>query len=45
MVVLHGTVDAGHQKTTYWFEVGPTTAYGSSTQPATVDKKDPVPVR
>lgn len=44
VVVLHGTVDAGHQKTTYWFEVGPTTAYGSTTQPATVDKKDPVAV-
>ena len=44
VVVLHGTVDAGHQKTTYWFEVGPTTAYGSTTQPATMDKKGPVPV-
>ena len=44
MVVLHGTVDAGHQKTTYWFEVGPTTAYGSTTPPATLDKKGPVPV-
>ena len=38
LVVLHGTVDAGHQKTTYWFEVGPTTAYGSTTQPVTLDK-------
>ena len=38
VIVLHGTVDAGHQKTTYWFEVGPTTAYGSATQPAKVDK-------
>ena len=44
VIVLHGTVDAGHQKTTYWFEVGPTTAYGSTTQPAKVDKKDPVAV-
>ena len=44
VVVLHGTVDAGHQKTTYWFEVGPTTAYGSTTQPGTLDKKDPVAV-
>ena len=44
VVVLHGTVDAGHQRTTYWFEVGPTTAYGSTTQPATIDKKDPVAV-
>ena len=42
VVVLHGTVDAGHQRTTYWFEVGPTTAYGSTTQPATIDKADPV---
>ena len=44
VVVLHGTVDAGHQKTTYWFEVGPTTAYGSTTPPATLDKRGPVPV-
>ena len=44
VVVLHGTVDAGHQKTTYWFEVGPTTAYGPTTQPGTLDKKDPVAV-
>jgi len=44
VVVLHGTVDAGRQKTTYWFEVGPTTAYGSTTQPATTDKRGPVPV-
>ena len=44
LVVLHGTVDAGHQRTTYWFEVGPTTAYGSTTQPVTIDKDHPVPV-
>ncbi len=44
VIVLHGTVDAGRQKTTYWFEVGPTTAYGSTTQPATMNKKGPVPV-
>jgi hypothetical protein len=43
-VVLHGTVDAGHQKTTYWFELGPTTAYGSSTQPTTLNKRGPVAV-
>ena len=42
--VLHGTVDAGDQRTTYWFEVGPTTAYGSSTQPATLDAKGVKPV-
>ena len=41
MVVLHGTVDAGHQRTTYWFEVGPTTAYGSTTQPVTIDTDRP----
>jgi hypothetical protein len=44
VAVLHGTVDAGDQRTTYWFEVGPTTAYGSSTQPATLDKKGVKPV-
>jgi hypothetical protein len=43
--VLHGTVDAGKQKTTYWFEVGPTTAYGASTQSATTDKSEPVSVQ
>jgi hypothetical protein len=44
VVVLHGTVDAGHQRTVYWFEVGPTTAYGSTTQPVTIDRDYPVPV-
>ena len=33
--VLHGTVAAGGQKTTYWFDIGPTTAYGAHTQTAT----------
>ena len=42
VVVLHGTVDPGHQRTTYWFEIGPTTAYGATTQPVTVDKDHPV---
>jgi hypothetical protein len=42
VVVLHGTVDPGHQRTTYWFELGPTTAYGASTQPVTIDKDHPV---
>jgi hypothetical protein len=41
--VLHGRVDAGGQKTTYWFEIGPTTAYGASTQPDTVDKSFVMP--
>jgi hypothetical protein len=43
-VVLHGTVDVGRQPTTYWFEVGPTTAYGSTTQPVTIDNDHPVAV-
>jgi hypothetical protein len=43
-VVLHGTVDAGSQTTKYWFEFGPTTAYGSSTPSATTDNSQPVPV-
>ncbi|HEX6696095.1 MAG TPA: hypothetical protein VF080_04850 [Solirubrobacteraceae bacterium] len=42
VVVLHGTVDPGHQRTTYWFEIGPTTAYGSTTQPVTIDTDHPV---
>ena len=44
VVVLHGTVDPGHQRTTYWFEIGPTTAYGSTTQPVTIDTGHPVAV-
>ena len=32
--VLHGLVDPNDRKTTYWFELGPTTAYGTSTNPA-----------
>jgi hypothetical protein len=42
VVVLHGTVDPGHQRTTYWFELGPTTAYGATTQPVTIDTDHPV---
>jgi hypothetical protein len=42
VVVLHGTVDPGHQRTTYWFEIGPTTAYGATTQPVTIDQDHPV---
>ena len=44
VVVLHGTVDPGHQRTTAWFEVGPTTAYGSTTQPVAMDEDHPMPV-
>jgi hypothetical protein len=44
VVVLHGTVDPGHQRTTYWFEIGPTTAYGATTQPVTIDSDHPVAV-
>jgi hypothetical protein len=33
--VLHGLVDPNDRKTTYWFELGPTTAYGTATNPAT----------
>jgi hypothetical protein len=37
--VLRGVVvDAGNQKTSYWFELGTTTAYGIATQRATTDK-------
>jgi hypothetical protein len=36
--VLHGRVDPGGQNATYWFEIGPTTDYGGSTQPDTADK-------
>jgi hypothetical protein len=42
---LHGTVDADRRQTTYWFDIGPTTAYGAHTQAATTDKKDPVDVQ
>jgi hypothetical protein len=43
--ILNATVDAGHQKTTYWFEIGPTILYGARTQSDTLNKKDPVPVQ
>ena len=42
---LQGTVYAGRQKTTYWFEIGPTTAYGASTQADTTNKNEPVAVQ
>ena len=37
--MLHGTVDTGRQRTTYWFEVGPTTAYGAE-HPAGHDQQE-----
>jgi hypothetical protein len=40
--VLRGLVDPGGQKTTYWFEIGTTTAYGTSTNPASAGKVDEV---
>jgi hypothetical protein len=42
---LHGTVDAGEKRTTYWFDIGTTTAYGAHTQPATIDPTDAVAVQ
>jgi hypothetical protein len=40
-VQLHGAVMAGNDKTDYWFELGPTTDYGVTTQTATTyNKKD-----
>jgi hypothetical protein len=42
VVVLHGTVDPGHQRTTYWFEIGTTTRYGTATEPVTIDQDHPV---
>jgi hypothetical protein len=38
--LLHGTVNPSHRKTTYWFEVGTTTAYGSATNPASAGHGD-----
>jgi hypothetical protein len=38
--VLHGLVDPGSQKTTYWFELGTTTAFGTSTNPASTGNGD-----
>jgi hypothetical protein len=42
---LHGTVDADKRPTTYWFDLGPTTAYGAHTQAATTDKPAPIAVQ
>jgi hypothetical protein len=38
--VFHGLVDPRSRKTTYWFEVGPTLAYGTTTSPASAGKGD-----
>jgi hypothetical protein len=38
--VLHGSVDPGGAKTTYWFELGTTTAYGTATQPTSSGSSD-----
>jgi hypothetical protein len=38
--VLHGALVPGGDHTTYWFEVGTTTAYGIVTQPAGAGSKD-----
>jgi hypothetical protein len=38
--VLHGLVDPRGEKTTYWFELGPTTAYGTATNPVNAGKGD-----
>ena len=37
---LHGLVAPGGERTSYWFEVGPTTAYGTSTPIASAGKGD-----
>jgi hypothetical protein len=38
--VLHGSVDPGGAKTTFWFEVGTTTDYGIVTNPASSGSRD-----
>jgi hypothetical protein len=43
--LLHGSVYAGRQQTTYWFDIGPTKAYGAHTQPDEVNKSTPVAVQ
>lgn len=37
--ILHGALDPGDDKTTWWFELGTTTAYGTVTQPASTGSK------
>jgi hypothetical protein len=43
--VLHGTVEAGRQKTTYSFDIGSTLLYGARTQSGETNKNDPVSVQ
>ena len=38
--VLHGLVNPNTRKTTYWFELGTTLAYGTTTNPASAGKGD-----
>lgn len=38
--VMHGLVNPRTRMTTYWFEVGTTTAYGTATNPASAGKGD-----
>ena len=38
--MLHGLVNPRTRKTTYWFEVGTTLAYGTTTNPASAGKGD-----
>ena len=38
--VMHGLVNPNTRKTTYWFELGTTLAYGISTDPASAGKGD-----
>jgi hypothetical protein len=38
--VLHGLVNPRHRKTTYWFEVGTTLAYGTTTSTASAGQGD-----
>ena len=37
---MHGLVNPNTRKTTYWFELGTTLAYGTSTNPASAGKGD-----
>jgi hypothetical protein len=43
--VLNGTIDAGRQQTTYWFDVGLTELYGARTQSDTTNRNGPVDVQ
>src|SRR5512132_2767080 len=44
-VILHGTVDAGRQNTTYWFDIGTTLLYGARTRSYATSNDDPVNVQ